>query len=116
MCDIRTFQEFVDGIVPVLQVVGLAGLVPHERAAQVRLWGHRAETQSRVRADDAVAQLILGLVVLQRLPEHGHETGKEAGQRRIEDQVEQQDFRCLRIGQINMPFNICVCVYVTDTP
>lgn len=88
---VLTLQKLVDALVPVVEIVGLGRLVPDQRAAQIRLWRHRSETQSGVGADDAVAQLVFGLVHFERLPENGQQTGKETGQRRIEDQVEQQN-------------------------
>lgn len=49
--------------------------------------------RTRVRSDDSVAQLVLGTIRLERLPEHGQQTSKEPSESRVEDKVEQQNFR-----------------------
>lgn len=49
---------------------------------------------TRVVSNKPVTQLVLGFIGFQRLPKHGQQTGEESSECRIEDQVEQKNFRC----------------------
>lgn len=92
-CDKRflTFEEFIERPGPVTEIALVAGLVPDEGALDVALWWHRSEAQSRIAADQGALELPLGLLIVQRLIEHGEHAAEEGRQYRVEYYVEQQD-------------------------
>lgn len=89
-----TFQELVQSSDPVVCVLLVGGLEPHESALDVRLWRHWSEPESGIRADQAIIELPLGFTLIQCLVKHSQHSGEEASESSIENHVEKEDFCC----------------------
>lgn len=77
-----TFQKVFDAIFPGLRVGLILLLEPDQSTFNVGLWGHRAETQSGVVANDAFLLLVFGMLVSQSQCEQtpqSHEKGRQDG-------------------------------------
>lgn len=97
-----TLQERRQLINPVLVAAGVAAPVPDDAAGD--LWRHGPEAQARVGADDGAVELPLGLARVQQLQEGPHADSHEHRQRRVEREVEDEDFVCK--GTSNNPISI----------
>lgn len=89
-----TRQKLIQSSNPVVCVLVVGRLEPHEGALYVRLWRHWSETKSGIRADQAIVEQPLGFTLIQCLVEHSKDSGKEASESSIENHVEKEDFCC----------------------
>lgn len=95
LCGLKlTRQELIQSSNPVVCVLIVSRLEPHEGALDVRLWGHWSETKSGIRADQAIVEQPLRFTLVQCLVEHSKNSGEEASESSIENHVEKEDFCC----------------------
>lgn len=91
-----TAQKVSDFVDPVLGVFLVVLLEPDECALDVRLWWHGTETQSRISADDALVELVLGMRVDDGRVENAPHRQSKGGKDSVEDEVEEKDFALMR--------------------